>query len=71
MQQLRGLLPTFVLAGFGFALSYGLLDGFQAAIVVSVIAAGLGAIVAAVRRRPQEVPEAAVVEDAEPLEEAA
>jgi MFS family permease len=117
------MLPTFVLAGFGFALSYGplniagtngvapeeqglasglvsssfqvggaivlavttavnnaaagsdgspqaLLDGFQAAIVVSVIAAGLGAIVTAVRRRPQEVPEA-VSEEAEALEEAA
>jgi MFS family permease len=118
------MLPTFVLAGFGFALSYGplniagtngvapeeqglasglvsssfqvggaivlavttavnnaaagsdgspqaLLDGFQAAIVVSVIAAGLGAIVTAVRRRPQEVPEEAVREEAEALEEAA
>jgi len=118
------MLPTFVLAGFGFALSYGplniagtngvapeeqglasglvsssfqiggaivlavstavnnaaagsdgspqaLLDGFQAAIVVSVIAAGLGAIVTAVRRRPQEVPEEAAVEEAEALEEAA
>jgi EmrB/QacA subfamily drug resistance transporter len=118
------MLPTFVLAGFGFALSYGplniagtngvapeeqglasglvsssfqvggaivlavttavnnaaagsdgspqaLLDGFQAAIVVSVIAAGLGIIVTAVRRGPQEVPEEAVREEAEALEEAA
>jgi EmrB/QacA subfamily drug resistance transporter len=116
------MLPTFVLAGFGFALSYGplniagtngvaaheqglasglvsssfqvggalvlavstavnnaaagpdgspqaLLDGFHAAIVVSVIAAGLGALVTAVGRRPQAVPEAAVGE--EPMEEAA
>jgi EmrB/QacA subfamily drug resistance transporter len=116
------MLPTFVLAGFGFALSYGplniagtngvaaheqglasglvsssfqvggalvlavstavnnaaagpdgspqaLLDGFHAAIVVSVIAAGLGALVPAVGRRPQAVPEAAVGE--EPMEEAA
>jgi EmrB/QacA subfamily drug resistance transporter len=118
------MLPTFVLAGFGFALSYGplniagtngvaaeeqglasglvsssfqvggaivlavttavnnaaagadgspqaTLDGFHAAIVVSVIAAGLGAVVTAVRRRPQAVAEEAVLEEAEPLEEAA
>jgi MFS family permease len=118
------MLPTFVLAGFGFALSYGplniagtngvapeeqglasglvsssfqvggalvlavstavnnaaagsggspqaLLDGFHAAIVVSVIAAGLGAIVTAVGRRPQAVAEEGVLEEAEPLEEAA
>jgi EmrB/QacA subfamily drug resistance transporter len=118
------MLPTFVLAGFGFALSYGplniagtngvaaheqglasglvsssfqvggalvlavstavnnaaagpdgspqaLLDGFHAAIVVSVIAAGLGALVTAVGRRPQAVPEAAVGEEPEPMEEAA
>jgi EmrB/QacA subfamily drug resistance transporter len=118
------MLPTFVLAGFGFALSYGplniagtngvaaheqglasglvsssfqvggalvlavstavnnaaagsggspqaLLDGFQAAIVVSVIAAGIGALVTAVGRRPQAVPEAVGVDEPEPLEEAA
>jgi EmrB/QacA subfamily drug resistance transporter len=118
------MLPTFVLAGFGFALSYGplniagtngvapeeqglasglvsssfqvggaivlavttavnnaaagsdgspqaVLDGFHAAIVVSVIAAGLGAVVTAARRRPQAVAEEAVLEGAEPLEEAA
>jgi EmrB/QacA subfamily drug resistance transporter len=118
------MLPTFVLAGFGFALSYGplniaatngvapheqglasglvsssfqvggalvlavstavnnaaagsdgspqaLLDGFHAAIVVSVIAAGLGAVVTAVRRRPQAVEEAAAVDEPEPMEEAA
>jgi EmrB/QacA subfamily drug resistance transporter len=119
------MLPTFVLAGFGFALAYGplniagtngvaaheqglasglvsssfqvggalvlavstavnnaaagpggspqaLLDGFHAAIVVSVIAAGLGALVTAVGRRPQAVPDAVGVDDeVEPLEEAA
>jgi EmrB/QacA subfamily drug resistance transporter len=118
------MLPTFVLAGFGFALSYGplniagtngvapeeqglasglvsssfqvggalvlavstavnnaaagsggspqaLLDGFHAAIVVSVIAAGLGAVVTAVGRRPQAGAEEGVREEAEPLEEAA
>ncbi len=118
------MLPTFVLAGFGFALSYGplniagtngvaaheqglasglvsssfqvggalvlavatavnnaaagsdgspqaLLDGFHAAIVVSVIAAGLGAVVTAVGRRPQAVPADEIVEQAEPMEEAA
>jgi EmrB/QacA subfamily drug resistance transporter len=111
------MLPTFVLAGLGFALSYGplniagtngvaaeeqglasglvstsfqvggalvlavatavnnaaagtdgspraVLDGFHAAIVVSVIAAGLGVLVTAVRSRPQEVPGEAVLEDA-------
>jgi EmrB/QacA subfamily drug resistance transporter len=118
------MLPTFVLAGFGFALSYGplniagtngvaaheqglasglvsssfqvggalvlavatavnnaaagsdgspqaLLDGFHAAIVVSVIAAGLGAVVTAVGRRPQAVPVEEVPEEAAALEEAA
>jgi EmrB/QacA subfamily drug resistance transporter len=118
------MLPTFVLAGFGFALAYGplniagtngvapheqglasglvsssfqvggalvlavatavnnaaagsdgspqaLLDGFHAAIVVSVIAAGLGAVVTAVGRRPQAVPEQDVVAEAEAMEEAA
>ena len=118
------MLPTFVLAGFGFALAYGplniagtngvaaheqglasglvsssfqvggalvlavstavnnaaagsdgspqaLLDGFQAAIVVSVIAAGLGAIVTAVRRRSQAAPGAEVLAEEEVLEEAA
>jgi EmrB/QacA subfamily drug resistance transporter len=118
------MLPTFVLAGFGFALSYGplniagtngvapeeqglasglvsssfqvggaivlavttavnnaaagsdgspqaILDGFHAAIAVSVIAAGLGAVVTAVRRRPQAVAEEAVLQETEPLEEAA
>ncbi|HJU48694.1 MAG TPA: MFS transporter [Gaiellaceae bacterium] len=34
----------------------GLLDGFQAAVVVSVIAAALGAVVSAVRLRPRLVP---------------
>jgi hypothetical protein len=48
-----------------------LLDGFQAAIVVSVIAAGLGAVVTVVRRRPQPVSDEDVLEDAEALEEAA
>jgi sugar phosphate permease len=118
------MLPTFALAGLGFALAYGplniagtngvaaheqglasglvsssfqvggalvlavstavnnaaagsgsspqaLLDGFQAAIVVSVIAAGLGAVVTVVRRRPQPVSDEDVLEDAEALEEAA
>jgi EmrB/QacA subfamily drug resistance transporter len=118
------MLPTFVLAGFGFALSYGplniagtngvaaheqglasglvsssfqvggalvlavstavnnaaagsggspqaLLDGFQAAIVVSVIAAGIGALVTAVGRSPRAVPGAVGVDEPEPLEEAA
>jgi len=118
------MLPTFALAGLGFALAYGplniagtngvaaheqglasglvsssfqvggalvlavstavnnaaagsgsspqaLLDGFQAAIVVSVIAAGLGAVVTVVRRRPQSVSDEDVLEDAEALEEAA
>ena len=118
------MLPTFVLAGFGFALAYGplniagtngvaaheqglasglvsssfqvggalvlavatavnnaaagsdgspqaLLDGFHAAIVVSVIAAGLGAVVTAVGRRPQAVPVEEVPEEAAALEEAA
>jgi EmrB/QacA subfamily drug resistance transporter len=118
------MLPTFVLAGFGFALAYGplniagtngvaaheqglasglvsssfqvggalvlavatavnnaaagadgspqaMLDGFQAAIVVSVIAAGLGVVVTAVRRRPQVVPAEGDLEEAEALEEAA
>jgi EmrB/QacA subfamily drug resistance transporter len=116
------MLPTFVLAGFGFALSYGplniagtngvapheqglasglvsssfqvggaivlavatavnnaaagsggsaqaTLDGFHAAIVVSVIAAGLGAVITAVGRRPRAVPEEHVLEEA--LDEAA
>ena len=48
-----------------------LLDGFHAAIVVSVIAAGLGAVVTAVRRRPQAVPADQIVDEAEPIEEAA
>jgi hypothetical protein len=118
------MLPTFVLAGFGFALAYGplniagtngvaaheqglasglvsssfqvggalvlavatavnnaaagsdgspqaLLDGFHAAIVVSVIAAGLGAVVTAVGRRPQAVPVEEVPGEAAALEEAA
>jgi hypothetical protein len=118
------MLPTFALAGLGFALAYGplniagtngvaaheqglasglvsssfqvggalvlavstavnnaaagsgsspqaLLDGFQAAIVVSVIAAGLGVVVTVVRRRPQPVSDEDVLEDAEALEEAA
>jgi EmrB/QacA subfamily drug resistance transporter len=119
------MLPTFVLAGFGFALSYGplniagtngvaaheqglasglvsssfqvggalvlavatavnnaaagsdgspqaMLDGFHAAIVVSVIAAGLGAVITAVGRRPQAVSEEeGVLEEVEPMEEAA
>jgi EmrB/QacA subfamily drug resistance transporter len=119
------MLPTFVLAGFGFALSYGplniagtngvaaheqglasglvsssfqiggalvlavatavnnaaagsdgspqaMLDGFHAAIVVSVIAAGLGAVITAVGRRSQAVSEEeGVLEEAEPMEEAA
>jgi EmrB/QacA subfamily drug resistance transporter len=118
------MLPTFVLAGFGFALAYGplniagtngvaaheqglasglvsssfqvggalvlavatavnnaaagadgspqaMLDGFQAAIVVSVIAAGLGVVVTAVRRRPQVVSAEGDLEEAEALEEAA
>jgi hypothetical protein len=48
-----------------------MLDGFQAAIVVSVIAAGLGVVVTAVRRRPQVVPAEGDLEEAEALEEAA
>jgi hypothetical protein len=35
-----------------------LLDGFQAAIVVSVIAAGLGVVATAVRRGPRTTPAA-------------
>ena len=122
------MLPTFLLAGFGFALSYGplniagtngvaaeeqglasglvsssfqvggalvlavstavnnaaagtdgspqaILDGFQAAIVVSVIAAGLGVLVTAVRRRPrvaqEEVLKDVAPDQAEMVEEAA
>jgi MFS family permease len=129
---LAAMLPTFVFAGFGFALAYGplniaatngiaaeeqglasglvntsfqfggalvlaiatavnnaangaggspqtLLDGFQAAIVVSVIAAGLGAAVTAVPLRPRvrlapaadPIPEAEATVDAEPEAEAA
>ena len=116
------MLPTFVFAGFGFALAYGplniaatngiapqeqglasglvgtsfqfggalllaiatavnnastgadgspqaLLDGFQAAIVVSVIAAGLGVLVTAVRPRRRPAP-AAEVAELDALEEA-
>jgi cytochrome bd-type quinol oxidase subunit 1 len=49
-----------------------MLDGFQAAIVVSVIAAGLGAVITAVGRRPQAVSEEeGRLEEAEPMEEAA
>jgi EmrB/QacA subfamily drug resistance transporter len=118
------MLPTFVLAGFGFALAYGplniagtngvaaheqglasglvsssfqvggalvlavatavnnaaagsdgspqaLLDGFHAAIVVSVIAAGLGAVVTAVGRRPRAVGDEEIPEEAAVMEEAA
>ncbi len=122
------MLPTFLLAGLGFALAYGplniaatngvaaeeqglasglvstsfqfggalvlavatavnnaaagtdgspqaMLDGFHAAIVVSVIAAGLGVVVTAVRRRPraaqEEVLQAAGADQAELVEEAA
>jgi MFS family permease len=116
------MLPTFLLAGLGFALAYGplniagtngvapeeqglasglvstsfqvggalvlavttavnnaaagaggssqaVLDGFQAAIVVSVIAAGLGAVVTAFRRRATVAVEG--VEEAEPEVESA
>jgi EmrB/QacA subfamily drug resistance transporter len=43
-----------------------LLDGFQAATVVSVIAAGLGAIITALRFRPQPEPLVEPESDAEP-----
>jgi EmrB/QacA subfamily drug resistance transporter len=114
------ILPTMLLAGFGFALAYGplniaatngiapgeqglasglvqtsfqfggalvlavvtavnsastdggspqaLLDGFQAAVVVSVIAAGLGVVVTALRWRSRPTPVEAVAEN-EPLVE--
>jgi Major Facilitator Superfamily len=113
------ILPTMLLAGFGFALAYGplniaatngiaaseqglasglvstsfqfggalflaittavnaaatdggspqaLLDGFQAAVVVSVIAAGLGVVVTVLRRGAQAAPVEAV--EAEPVVE--
>jgi EmrB/QacA subfamily drug resistance transporter len=114
------MLPTFVFAGFGFALAYGplniaatngiaadeqglasglvstsfqfggalvlavatavndanrgaggspqaLLDGFQAAIVVSVVAAGLGAVATALRGRTRLVPATEPLTDVEPL----
>ncbi len=115
------MLPTFVFAGFGFALAYGplniaatngvvaeeqglasglvstsfqfggalvlavatavnnanvgadgsqqaLLDGFQAAIVVSVIVAALGAILTSIRFRPRAVPADETLAEVEPLE---
>jgi EmrB/QacA subfamily drug resistance transporter len=115
------MLPTFIFAGFGFALAYGplniaatngvvaeeqglasglvstsfqfggalvlavatavnnanvgadgsqqaLLDGFQAAIVVSVIVATLGAILTSIRFRPQAVPADETLAEVEPLE---
>jgi EmrB/QacA subfamily drug resistance transporter len=48
----------------------GLLDGFQAAVVVSVIAAGLGVVVTAVRRRAPSEPEAELPAEVEPEPEA-
>jgi EmrB/QacA subfamily drug resistance transporter len=48
----------------------GLLDGFQAAVVVSVIAAGVGVVVTAVRRRPPSEPEAELPAEVEPEPEA-
>jgi EmrB/QacA subfamily drug resistance transporter len=118
------MLPTFIFAGFGFALAYGplniaatngvaaeeqglasglvstsfqfggalvlavatavnnantgadgspqaLLDGFQAAIVVSVVAAGLGVALTAVRGRRRPVLAAEPVAEVEPVAEAA
>jgi EmrB/QacA subfamily drug resistance transporter len=113
------MLPTFVLAGLGFALAYGplniaatngvaaeeqglasglvstsfqfggalvlaiatavnnantgagtqgLLDGYQAAIVVSVIAAGLGALVTSVGGRPRTAPAAEAAPGVEAFE---
>jgi MFS family permease len=115
------MLPTFVFAGFGFALAYGplniaatngvvpeeqglasglvstsfqfggalvlavatavnnanvgadgsqqaLLDGFQAAIVVSVIVAALGAILTSIRFSPRAVPADETLAEVEPLE---
>jgi EmrB/QacA subfamily drug resistance transporter len=115
------MLPTFIFAGFGFALAYGplniaatngvvaeeqglasglvstsfqfggalvlavatavnnanvgadgsqqaLLDGFQAAIVVSVIVATLGAILTSIRFRPRAVPADETLAEVEPLE---
>jgi MFS family permease len=48
----------------------GLLEGFQAAVVVSVIAAGLGVVVTAVRRRARTEPEAELPAEVEPEPEA-
>jgi EmrB/QacA subfamily drug resistance transporter len=48
----------------------GLLDGFQAAVVVSVIAAGLGVVVTAVRGRARSEPEAELRAEVEPEPEA-
>jgi EmrB/QacA subfamily drug resistance transporter len=48
----------------------GLLEGFQAAVVVSVIAAGLGVFVTAVRRRAHTEPEAELPAEVEPEPEA-
>jgi hypothetical protein len=45
----------------------GLLDGFQAAVVVSVIAAGLGVVVTALRGRTRAEPEPATVTELEPV----
>jgi EmrB/QacA subfamily drug resistance transporter len=45
-----------------------LLDGFQAAIVVSVIAAGLGVVVTALRGRTRGEPAAEPVEELEPVD---
>jgi EmrB/QacA subfamily drug resistance transporter len=55
-------------ANTGAGTPEGLLDGFQAAIAVSVIAAGLGALVTSVRVRPRAVPAAEAAPEVETFE---